>query len=466
MRPLLPSLALVLCLLLAIRDIDASAFSLSNIISTNCKYNEAGNQYVEVSLLRRDLEGLGVKSVNSLRLRENGPQCSYHHCRGHDRWMWRFNGSQCGSQLLVEDDRKIIANVLFIEEKNSIIRDVAIVMCSFSNKAAVGGSKAEQDERVTMPHLNWSIYHTDDKFIPSIKPSAAITFNQANTYVGDWTEKEYLQLIVRTENISVLEDLYNRDIMLAVYNCSLDLKHEGNGSEYSEPLVLNSCPVIGGSDFYGASASDFSSMIVHMNLAKQSERLNGTDVNFARLTCTASLCRDHGVEKYKQVPRCPGYVHHNCYQKMENVNPSLIEHYQSGLLQMQIPPTREPTPSTSLTISVSNSAITSTSTSSAVVTKADEDKSDKSVVLSPLFATVVCLLCFLCGCALVAIPWIVHVHCHVHSELHRAVYQVNSDETVEEGQCNKDAKSNHDAFSLDSGNPGSCAQSPARPMSG
>ena len=175
---------------------------------------------------------------------------------------------------------------------------------------------------------------------------------------------------------------------------------------------------------------------------------------------------------------------------MENVNPSLIEHYQSGLLQMQIPPTREPTPSTSLTISVSNSAITSTSTSSAVVTKADEDKSgeeagilhvldrlkhlscnifkcvDKSVVLSPLFATVVCLLCFLCGCALVAIPWIVHVHCHVHSELHRAVYQVNSDETVEEGQCNKDAKSNHDAFSLDSGNPGSCAQSPARPMSG
>ena len=88
------------------------AFSLSNIISTNCKYNEAGNQYVEVSLLRRDLEGLGVKSVNSLRLRENGPQCSYHHCRGHDRWMWRFNGSQCGSQLLVEDDRKIIANVV------------------------------------------------------------------------------------------------------------------------------------------------------------------------------------------------------------------------------------------------------------------------------------------------------------------------------------------------------------------
>ena len=43
----------------------------------------------------------------------------------------------------------------------------------------------------------------------------------------------------RAENISVLEDLYNRDIMLAVYNCSLDLKHEGNGSEYSEPLVLN-----------------------------------------------------------------------------------------------------------------------------------------------------------------------------------------------------------------------------------
>ena len=67
--------------------------------------------------------------------------------------------------------------------------------------------------------------------------------------------------------------------------------------------IVSSCPVIGGSDFYGASASDFSSMIVHMNLAKQSERLNGTDVNFARLTCTASLCRDHGVEKYKQVPR-------------------------------------------------------------------------------------------------------------------------------------------------------------------
>jgi hypothetical protein len=454
--PSLVHLWLAVYLTWEINDVNASVPGLENFVTTSC-LGTRDRKTVEVSVMQGDLAKLRLTSIKELRLLDNGTACQPVKCCDKSVWKWQFSEkSLCGGQLKFKKEYHMmaIANVLYYTKHGLNMNEeskMVLIICQYPRKYV---------EALSMPTMEWAFYRTF-RYEESPKPSQRIN-HYPSTYVRNWKEGGWLQLIVKPRNQSDLtgKDGNEGDVRFTVSSYSVNFISERNGSSITrvKSLIRNGCP-IGTEAFFEyhdeeQTAHHYKKVAFVINLLALAE----SNDTYAYINFNISLCKDFGAD-YPYLPTCQGYASwsRNCYQEMEEPNHSYSVSFQSGLLTLQnlmsgsplLGSTGQPTVAESL------SPTTLTDLPSIIPSKqGNSDSADEPVGMELYIVVVLCTACFICGCTLVGIILTVYAHRRNTAALQaNSLLSAKSASVKEESRC--------DVSSLDSGMFSSLPLSPA-----
>ncbi|XP_062516266.1 uncharacterized protein LOC134191663 isoform X2 [Corticium candelabrum] len=332
---------------------------------------------------------------------------------------WIFTANECGSRVLAAGQFRVISNVLSLWYDSGEY-DMAIT-CAYPISDSGFHQNMDQTSGVVVPRLRWALLPISNE--GTNLADVPITFKPSSSYIGDWKEGGSLMVMVETEITSVLMSIYGGEsIVLTLVSCSLHFVHTNGSKSKPVHLLEQGCPMRKDSYFGESKAFDINSVGFVFNLLDEVRQAAFADVKHAVLMCSATVCKQGYVHGYEKVPKCQTYYYPSFCDPIGKFNSSMSVNFTSGLLTVRKDRTYSEDTNVTLTatlpdtinltklLDVSDTFNFSTVATTTSVGGHDSDIEDERIDLEPVLVAAICVGCFICGCAIIGVIWLLVGH--------------------------------------------------------